>query len=153
VFKQFMAFWTAKTTLWFRGPGANTAQGEFKQMIRDGQPIYVKYTEVNGEIVQEYVTDSEGGTLEPVYEWVGDYCEGLMYSIMYTLRDVFTFQWKNIASNPYRLANLKLALHDLLIGLLLGKLLLFIFSGGSMKTNDVHPMARALIRGIQDVGP
>lgn len=153
VFKQFMAFWTAKTTLWFRGPGANTAQGEFKQMIRDGQPLYVKYTEVNGEIIQEYVTDSEGGTLEPVYEWVGDYCEGLMYSIMYTLRDVFTFKWKDIASNPYRLANLKLALHDLLIGLLLGKLLLFIFTGGSMKTNDAHPMARAMIRGIQDVGP
>jgi hypothetical protein len=72
---------------------------------------------------------------------------------MYTLRDVFTFKWKDIASNPYRLANLKLALHDLLIGLLLGKLLLFIFSRGSMKNNDVHPMARAIIRGIQDVGP
>ena len=26
-------------------------------------------------IGQEYVTDNEG-TLEPVYEWVGEYCEG-----------------------------------------------------------------------------
>jgi hypothetical protein len=37
VFKQFMAFWTAKTTLWFRGPGANTAQGQFAPMVRDGE--------------------------------------------------------------------------------------------------------------------
>ena len=34
------------------------------------------------------------GTLEPAYEWVGDYCEGLMYSIMYTLRDVLLLNGK-----------------------------------------------------------
>jgi hypothetical protein len=72
---------------------------------------------------------------------------------MYTLKDVFTFNWSNIASNPHRLANLKLALHDLLIGMLLYRILLYIFTGGSNKLNDAHPLARVMIRGIQDVGP
>jgi hypothetical protein len=99
------------------------------------------------------VTDNEGGTLEPVYEWVGEYCEGLMYSLLYTIRDVLTFNWKHIVENKSRLANLKLALHDLLIGLVLYKILLFIFSGGTNKLNDASPLARTLIRATQDVGP
>ena len=52
-------------------------------------------------------------------KWEGDYVEGLFYSVMYTLRDVFTFKWSDIVGNEQRLGNLKLALHDILVGIIL----------------------------------
>lgn len=43
---------------------------------------------------------------------------------------------------------MKLALHDLLMGYILYSILKFIFSKGTNKTKDVHPMARTVLRAM-----
>lgn len=155
VFKQFMAFWTAKTTLWFRGPGANTAQGAFVPMLRDGKQVYRRVYEdpTTGKLQVELTTENPNGDLEPQYIWQGEYVEGLAYSIGYTLRDIFTANWSDIIGNKQRLGNLKLALHDIIIGIILFNILKMIFSGGTGKMNDVQPAERMLLRAMQDTSP
>ena len=155
VFKQFMAFWTAKTTLWFRGPGANTAQGAFVPMLRDGKQVYRRVYEdpTTGKLQVELTTENPNGDLEPQYIWQGEYVEGLAYSIGYTLRDIFTANWSDIVGNKQRLGNLKLALHDIIIGIILFNILKMIFSGGTGKMNDVQPAERMLLRAMQDTSP
>jgi len=37
VFKQFMAFWTAKTQLWMRAPGSPTARGKWVPLMENGK--------------------------------------------------------------------------------------------------------------------
>lgn len=155
VFKQFMAFWTSKTTLWLKAPGSNTARGRWVNMTEDGKQVYIKYTEnpETGVITQEFTTENPDGTLEPAVVWEGDYVEGLVYSIGYTLRDIFTGKWSDIVGNKQRLGNLKLALHDILIGLILYNILRLIFSGGTGKQKDIAPIERTLLRAMQDTGP
>ena len=150
-----MAFWTAKTTLWFRAPGANTAQGAIVPMMRDGKPVYRRVYEdpATGRIQVELTTENPDGTLEPQYTWQGEYVEGLVYSIGFTLRDIFTMNWTDIVNNKQRLGNLKLALHDILIGIIIYNILKMIFSGGSGKMSDVQPAERMLLRAMQDVSP
>lgn len=155
IFKQFMAFWTAKTTLWFRGPGANTAQGAFVPMMRDGKQVYRRVYEdpTTGKLQIELTTENPDGDLEPQYVWQGEYVEGLAYSVGYTLRDIFTANWSDIVGNKQRLGNLKLALHDIIIGIILFNILKMIFSGGTNKMQDVHPAERMLLRAMQDTSP
>ena len=150
-----MAFWTSKTTLWLKAPGSNTARGRWVNMTEDGKQVYIKYTEnpETGVITQEFTTENPDGTLEPAVVWEGDYVEGLVYSIGYTLRDIFTGKWSDIVGNKQRLGNLKLALHDILIGLILYNILRLIFSGGTGKQKDIAPIERTLLRAMQDTGP
>lgn len=160
VFKQFMAFWTAKTTLWFRGKGSQTSQGRFVEAKdNNGETLYRRIIEENGgkigvQLVPESkLTAEEVGKLEPQYMWQGDYVEGLIYSIGGTLYDIIHADWKHLAEDKYQLGNLKLALHDILIGVILFSILKWIFSGGSGKMADVSPAERTLLRAMQDVGP
>lgn len=167
IWKQFMTFLTAKTTLWFRGrptsEGSNTSQGKFVHLERLGQDgkmhkIYREIVDEGGKLVVKLRLDSELTpeqikTLEPQYEWKGDYVEGLAYSIMGIFHDIFHADWKHLKEDKQQLGNLKLALHDILMGWILYNILKFIFSGGTNKTKDVHPVARVLLRGTQDVGP
>ena len=154
VFKQFMAFWTAKVKLWTQAPGSITTRGKFVQVYENGKPVFVKYSEdANGKIVTEYTTENPNGDLEPLTQWEGEYVEGLIYSLGYTLRDIFTLKWSNIVGNPQRIGNLKLALHDILVGLILYNILRLIFSGGTGKTKDMEPIERTLVRAMQDTGP
>ena len=155
VFKQFMAFWTAKTQLWLRAPGSQTTRGKWVPRVEDGKPIYRKYytDPETGRILVELTTENPDGTLEQDMKWEGDYVEGLFYSVMYTLRDVFTFKWSDIVGNEQRLGNLKLALHDILVGIILMQILKLIFSGGTGKMKDMNPAERTLIRAMQDTGP
>ena len=168
VWKQFMTFWTGKTTLWFRGrpktQGDNTSQGRFvKKKTSDGKQVYrqllidsednlIGSREITEDNFNE-LTQEEIDNLEVVYVWQGDYVEGLMYSILGTFYDLFHFNFKEIANNKYRLGNLKLALHDILVGLILYTLLKWIFSSGTNKMKDIHPTGRILLRAMQDVGP
>jgi hypothetical protein len=86
-------------------------------------------------------------------EWKGDFVEGLFYSIGYTLHDLFTLNWKEMVSNKQRLANVMLALHDIILGILLVSILKAIFSNGSNKLQDIKPAKRVLVRAMEDVGP
>lgn len=162
VWKQFMTFWTGKTTLWFRGrptnAGDNTSQGRYVPATKDGKTLYRKYVIgpdnqlITVQLVTEDDPDFEEG-LEVQYQWQGDYVEGLLYSIGHTLYDIFHADWNDLRNNKTQLANLKLALHDILMGILLYTLLKWIFSEGSNKMQDVHPTGRVLLRAMQDVGP
>lgn len=155
VFKQFMAFWTAKTTLWFRKPGANTAQGAFVQAKRDGKLLWRKVYEdpTSGKLMVDIVDENPNNDLEPYMIWEGEYVEGLIYSIGYTLRDIFTANWSDLVGNKQRIGNLKLALHDILIGVILYNILKLIFSGGTGKMSDIHPAERTILRAMQDTSP
>ena len=155
VFKQFMAFWTAKTQLWLRAPGNPTARGKWTQLMEDGKPVFRKVIEnpETGELTEEYTTENPNGDLEPVMIWEGEYTEGLIYSIGFALRDIATGKWSELVGNPQRVGNLKLALHDILIGLIMYNILRLIFSGGSGKMKDINPIERTLLRAMQDTGP
>ena len=155
VFKQFMAFWTAKVNLWIKAPGSNTARGHFENMMEGDKQVYVKYVEdpVTGEITTEFTTENPDGTLEPAKVWKGEYVEGLWFSIMYTLRDFFTGHWSEMVGNKQRIGQFKLAMHDILIGIILYNIIRLIFSGGSGKMKDMNAIEKTLVRSMQDVGP
>ena len=93
------------------------------------------------------------GKLEPEIYWEGDYIEGLIYSVGGMLHDVIHLNWNGIFDDKYRLANVKLAMHDLLVGLLLFAILKFIFSEGKNKLSSVEPTERILLKAMQDVSP
>lgn len=163
VFLQFQTFLSAKYNLWLKGStvrGRNTAQGKFVEMERNGIKYYDKHIiDSNGKLLgvkatpETELTEEEKRTLLPTMEWQGDFVEGLIYSIGYTIHDIFTLNWKEIANNKQRLANVMLAMHDLSIGILLFAILKYVFSGGSGKMQDITPLKRTFLRGMQDVGP
>lgn len=139
VYTQFMTFWTAKLKLWAKAPGKQTSQGSFKQMLdKDtGKPLYRKIEEdPNGNISVIFTVDNDG-SLEPAMQWEGDYLEGLYYSLVYTIRDLATFKFDDIWKNKYRLHNTKLAMMDILIGIILYNLIKMIFTNGTGKEKDV----------------
>lgn len=166
IYRQFQTFLTAKTNLWFRGrsitKGSNTAQGRFKQVTINGEKCYKRITQTENGLITETVTESqmrpeEKGILEPVYQWQGDYVEGLCYSIMGTLNSLFHGKLSEITGDSelakYRRGNLAIAMHDILIGMILFAIFKWLFSGGTKKMQDIKPLQRTLLRAMQDVSP
>ena len=162
IYKQFQTFLTAKTNLWLKGrpttKGDNTAQGRFIPMQINGENCYRRLIQGENGIEVKYVPESqlepgEKEQLDLAYVWQGDYIEGLAYSVMATLHDLFHLDFKSIKDNKYRRANLALALHDILIGWLLFEIFKWLLSGGTKKMQDIKPLQRALLRGMQDVSP
>lgn len=166
IYRQFQTFLTAKTNLWFRGrsitKGSNTAQGRFKQVTINGEKCYKRITQTENGLITETVPESqmrpeEKGILEPVYQWQGDYVEGLCYSIMGTLNSLFHGKLSEITGDSelakYRRGNLAIAMHDILIGMILFAIFKWLFSGGTKKMQDIKPLQRTLLRAMQDVSP
>lgn len=163
VFLQFQTFLSAKYNLWFKAPAknrGNTAQGKFVQVERNGVKYYDKFiTDDQGNLIrvdkvpETELTDSEKLELQPSMEWEGDFIEGLFFSIGYTIHDIFTLNWKEIVNNKQRLANVGLAMHDLLLGIVLVSILKAIFSQGTNKLTDIKPTQRVLVRALEDIGP
>lgn len=163
VFLQFQTFLSAKYNLWFKAPtkkGGNTAQGKFVHMERNGVKYYDRFvTDDQGNLIkvekvpETELTEQEKKELQPSMKWQGDFIEGLFYSIGYTLHDIFTLNWKEIVNNKQRLANVGLAMHDILLGIILVSILKAIFSNGSGKLSDIQPTKRVLVRALEDVGP
>lgn len=164
IYKQFQTFLTAKTNLWFRGrpstKGDNTAQGRFVPIEINGEKYYRRIIFNKDGSIQDVVnvaesnlTEEEKGNLDYAYTWQGDYVEGLLYSILGTLHDIFHADFKSLKENKYRRANLALAMHDILIGMILFSIFKWLFSGGTNKMQDVKPLQRVLLRGMQDVSP
>lgn len=159
IYKQFQTFLTAKTNLWFRGrpttKGDNTAQGAFVPVVINGEQYYRRILP-NGdvqEVPESELTAEEKGNLDYAYRWQGAYVEGLCYSILGTLKDFFRLNWSEIRNNKYRLGNLKLAMHDILIGMLLYSIFKWLFSKGTNKMSDIKPLQRVFVRSLQDVSP
>jgi hypothetical protein len=165
VYKQFQVFLTAKLNLWFKGrpstKGDNTSQGSFKIVTtEDGEICYRRLIpDKEGNIIdvkfvpESELTEEEKNTLDYAYTWEGDYVEGLVYSIGMTLHDLFRLDFNSIMHNKYRLGNVALALHDLLIGMLIFAILKWLFSGGTKKMSDIKPLQRVLVRAMGDVSP
>jgi hypothetical protein len=91
-------------------------------------------------VPESELTEEEKNTLDYAYTWEGDYVEGLVYSIGMTLHDLFRLDFNSIMNNKYRLGNVALALHDLLIGMLLFAIFKWLFSGGTKKMSDIKPL-------------
>jgi hypothetical protein len=91
-------------------------------------------------VPESQLTEEEKKTLDYAYTWEGDYVEGLVYSIGMTLNDLFRLNFSSIKNNKYRLGNLSLALHDLLVGMLLFAIFKWLFSGGTKKMSDIKPL-------------
>lgn len=163
VWKQFMTFWSAKVQLWLRGKpieqGDNTSQGKYVQATEDGEKLWRRIEwDASGKPYVIEVKDSELrpeeiDNLEPVLYWQGDYIEGIVYSITGLLNDLVHLDFEKIKNDKYRLANAMLGFHDILIGILLYRLLLTIFSGGSDKLAQCTTGQRIMLRAMADVGP
>lgn len=165
VYKQFQIFLTAKMNLWLKGrpstKGDNTSQGSFKIVTTEkGEKCYRRLIlDSNSNIVdvkivpESALTEEEKNTLDYAYTWEGDYVEGLVYSIGMTLHDLFRLNFSEIRKNKYRLGNVALALHDLLIGMLLFAIFKWLFSKGTKKMQDIKPLQRVLVRAMGDVSP
>ena len=143
VMKQFQTFLTGKINLWLKGRNRNTVQGHWKQRkTEDGKPIFIKIVEIDGKIGTQETTDSvdeEGNELTKAMVWEGDMAEGLLQSIMYTMHDLFTADFDSIKNNKQRLGNLKLALHDIIMGIIIYNLFKILFTEGTGKLSDVDP--------------
>ena len=97
----------------------------YRRIITDNQGNMIRV-----DLVPEsQLTEEEKGTLLIQEVWEGDYIEGLVYSIGKTLYDIFHLNWKNLSKDKQRLANVKLALHDII------------------------PTERILLRAMRDVSP
>lgn len=167
VYRQFQTFLTAKTNLWLKGrpitKGSNTNQGRFKPVMENGEFCYKRITKnENGNLQVELVKESdlrpeEKGVLTKAYQWQGDYVEGLCYSIMGTLNSLFHGKLSEITGDSelakYRRANLALAMHDILIGIILFSIFKWLFSEGTKKMQDIKPLQRTMLRAMQDVSP
>lgn len=149
LFLQFQTFLSAKINLWFKAKptsqGSNTSQGHWEVLKKDGEIVYREpEIDESGNLTGKinYYKESEipealKGKLEPEIYWQGDYIEGLIYSVGGMLHDIFHLNWNGLFDDKYRLANVKLAMHDLLIGLLLFAILKAIFSEGKNKLSNV----------------
>ena len=131
IFMQFMTYWTAKVKTWMIKPGSVTAQGRMvdKVEFRDGVeiPVYIKEIfDEDGNIIDIIETTETDGTLARAKVWEGTKMEGLLYSLLYTLRDIFHFKFSDVMNNKQRLARVTLAMHDILwatLGLYLARLM------------------------------
>ena len=163
IFLQFQTFLSAKLNLWFKAPshrGGNTAQGHYVPLKQNGEIMYRRIiTDNQGNMIrvdlvpESQLTEEEKGTLLIQEVWEGDYIEGLVYSIGKTLYDIFHLNWKNLSKDKQRLANVKLALHDIILGIIIFNILKYIFSNGTNKLKDINPTERILLRAMRDVSP
>ena len=163
IYRQFQTFLTAKTNLWLKGrpstKGDNTSQGHYEIVTINGEKCYRRLITKDNKVVdvkiipESQLKPEEVGQLDYAYKWKGDYVEGLVYSIGMTLHDLFRLDFNSIKNNKYRLGNIGLALHDILIGVLLYQIFKWLFSGGTKKMQDIPPLQRTLVRAMQDVSP
>ena len=134
VFLQFMQFWPGKMHMWFGKPVGTkeskisidqSPMGRFTQKItkdKEGNPVKwyrkpIYNHEDDSEIIGfDEVTENTG---DPVIVWEGNPQEGLMYSILYTIQDIFKGNFNEAFSNTDRLNRVYFALADTLLMMLI----------------------------------
>lgn len=123
VWMQFMQFWPGKMKMWFAKPTDESPMGRMEQdfVMEDGvKKLQWFKTEIdeNG-VPKPVVTDENTG--DPVLKWVGTPYEGLMYSVLGTIKDLATLDFKHIKDSEERNRRVAFALSDaVLMFLLLG---------------------------------
>lgn len=157
IFGQFLTFWPSKVKYYFGKPDQKSPRGYMGQKFtidEDGNKIlyYQKMTtDENGKpIVDEQgnyemqeVTKDQLGPKDPIIPanaWIGSPSEGLMYSLGLTIRALATGNLKN--TDPQRLANAKIALHDLLIAMIMMWLGHILMSNGEDGTKPMKEMSQ-----------
>jgi len=122
IWLQFMQFWPGKMHQWFGIPsnkkdpdGSPIGRMKQKTIMEDGEEklLWRKaiYKDDNPEEFDRFeeVTENTG---DPAYAWTGTPQEGLAYSILYTLHDIFTLNFKDALGNKERLQRCAFAIHD-----------------------------------------
>lgn len=139
VWLQFMQFWPGKMKQWFGKPldASRSPIGQFKQKTEKDEngvevPLFKKprldeqgnYLKENGQIVFDFVREDTG---DPLYEWTGSPQEGLMYSMLYTLHDVFTLNFTELKNNKQRRNRVLFGLHDAILMLIIAGIVKALF--------------------------
>lgn len=132
IFMQFLAFWPAKIKYYLGKPGYNTKRGYFAQKVdTDGNKVFLKYeTNEEGEEIC-YETPKDTGI--PSKAWIGTHAEGLMYSLVACIRDI-KHGFKNTTKDQQ--ARAKVAVHDILLGMLLMMIASLIFKNYKAKIKE-----------------
>lgn len=160
IYKQFQTYWTGKKRLWLEKPSKETAAGHYVNALDENGNI--KYRKINydnnGNIESiEETIDNENGTLQPVKIWQGKMQEGLMYSMIFTFRDIVKGNALDSFHDKQRMGNLMLAMNDLFIGTLLTYLLTLMFTGGSGNVKDIKPGAAipysVMMKAVNEFNP
>lgn len=140
VWMQFLQFWPGKMRQWFGKPvkGENSPIGAFKQktIIENGKEVLLwkkpRYSEDDPTKIEgfDHVVENTG---DPLMEWEGSPQEGFVYSILFTLQDVFkglkSGDFSDVKGDEARLRRVAFAMHDALLMLLLMGLLKAMFDG------------------------
>lgn len=131
IWLQFMQFWPGKMKQWFGKPmGPDKSPiGRFKQKTDPitNELLFKKprldesgeFVIENGTFVFDPVTEDTG---DPLYEWTGTPQEGLVYSMLYTLQDLFTGNFAELKNNTQRRNRVIYGLHDAVLMLLIAGL-------------------------------
>ena len=116
IYLQFMQFWPGKMKAWFAKPGGDSPMGKYTQAYIEDKETGEKkllwrksFEREDGTIDWEPVTENTG---DPVLEWQGTPYEGLFYSLMGTLKDILTFNFKSIKNKEERNRRALFALAD-----------------------------------------
>ena len=134
-FLQFMQFWPGKMKMWFAKPteAKDSPMGRFEQdfVMDDNQNKQLLWrkprVDEDGEFMYEdgvllidLVTENTG---DPALKWTGTAYEGLAYSLLYTIQDIYKLNFKEAFGNKERMNRVKFAMVDgLMLFLLLGLL-------------------------------
>ena len=152
VFKQFMAYMTAKKSQYFLKGSTDTARGDYMQVVNaKGEKIYkMQATDNNGQEYIKILTESEYNKLndqekkfvQPVIGWTGSYMEGIVQSYVNLVSqlykglkelkngnsDILKEVWNQYGKEGHiRHSNILQSLWDLLISTLFINLLYGIF--------------------------
>lgn len=155
LFGQFLTFWPSKVKYYFGKPDQKSPRGYMGQKFiidDDGNKVlyYQKVkTDEDGKVVVDEdgnyemmeVTKDQLGPKDPIIPanvWIGSPSEGLMYSLGLTIRALAT---GNLSStDPQRIANAKVGLHDLLVSMLMMWIGYLIMSAGEDGTKPFKEM-------------
>ena len=112
---QFMQFWPGKMKMWFANPTDESPMGKIvHDFIIDDKGNkklqYFKTLETEDGQIKTEITDEDTG--DPVLKWEGAPYEGLYYSIVGTLKDIATLDFKHIKNSEERNRRALFALAD-----------------------------------------
>ena len=115
---QFMQFWPGKMKQWFAKPTDESPMGKIEQEFvideSGNKKLQWRKTIIDDEgNINIEITDEDTG--DPSLRWIGTPYEGLMYSILGTLKDVATLDFKNIKNSEERNRRVMFALTDAIL--------------------------------------
>jgi hypothetical protein len=143
---QYKTYWSGAMRRYFALPGTKTAKGKYIHLKNEqGELLYRKpiYNEYGNVINFELVTENPNNEYTPAYGWEGDFMEGMMVSLIKTIRDcgylvsnMFGITNYPVKFERERIGNAIHGVMDLLIGLYLYKLFMWIFKAFTGKDEE-----------------